>query len=422
MSDFQTRPEMVMAAEMFDRLARETADPPGVTRASFGRGEACAHRLAAEAARAMALEVTHDAAGNQYMTWPGRDRAAPRILIGSHMDSVHHGGNFDGAAGVVAGLAAVKALKDAGFAPARDIVVMAIRAEEMVWFPTPYCGSRMAFGLLDPADYHAVRRSDDGRALAEHMREEGFDPDALKAGGRPLDPADIHCFIEAHIEQGPVLEAQGVPLGVVTGIRGNLRYPACRVIGRYDHAGAVPRAWRHDAVLAATAFVSELERLWDRNDAAARDFVATVGAFWTDPAMHGVTRIPGAVRFTMDLRSLDDAVLADADAAVRAAAARIGAARGVEIDLGSHTHAPPAAMAPAMQAALTQAARACETPALAMASGGGHDCATFSWMGVACGMLFIRNQNGSHNPDEAMDLADFAAAARVLAETVRRLA
>ncbi len=422
MSDLLTSPEMVLAAEMFDRLARETADPPGVTRASFGPGEACAHRLAAEVARAMALEVAHDAAGNQYMTWPGRDRSAPRVMIGSHMDSVNHGGNFDGAAGVVAGLAAVKALKDAGFAPARDIVVMAIRAEEMVWFPTPYCGSRMAFGLLDPADYDAVRRSDDGRTLAEHMRAEGFDPDALKAGARPLDPAHIRCFIEAHIEQGPVLEAQGVPLGVVTGIRGNLRYPACRVTGRYDHAGAVPRAYRHDAVLAATAFVTELERLWDRNDAAGRDFVATVGAFWTDPAMHGVTRIPGAVRFTMDLRSLDDAVLMEADGVLRAAAVRVGAARGVEIDLGPHLHAPPAAMDPVLRQGLTQAAQVCETPFIAMPSGGGHDCATFTWRGVPCAMLFIRNQNGSHNPDEAMDLADFAAAARVLTEMLSRIA
>jgi beta-ureidopropionase / N-carbamoyl-L-amino-acid hydrolase len=414
--------EEELAAGLFDRLAGETADPPGVTRASFGTGEAFAHKLVADAARDMDLEVTHDAAGNQYMTWPGRARAKPRIMIGSHMDSVRHGGNFDGAAGVIAGLAAVRALKDAGFEPERDIAIMAIRAEELVWFPTPYCGSRMAFGLLDPADYEKVERSDTGRSLAEHMREEGFDPDALMSGARPLDPETIAYFVEVHIEQGPALDERGIPVAIVTGIRGNLRYHDCRILGSYSHAGAAPREHRRDAVMAGTEFVQIIERLWNEHDAAGRDFVATVGEFWTDPQMHAMTKVPGEVRFTMDLRSLDNEILMDTDRRLREEAVRISAARGVEIEIGEFTNAPPATIDPFLCDTFERAAADVGVPVLSMASGAGHDCATFSWQGIDCGMLFIRNQNGSHNPDEDMRLEDFNATVRVLAAAVRRLA
>ncbi|SDW94952.1 hydantoinase/carbamoylase family amidase [Roseicitreum antarcticum] len=415
-------PEMVLAARLFSDLATQTADAPGVTRASFGEGEAIAHALVADVARARGLEVSTDIAGNQYMTWPGRDRRAPRIFIGSHMDSVNHGGNFDGAAGVVAGLAAVSALQDAGFTPAQDIVIMAIRAEELVWFPTPYCGSRMAFGLLDPAEYDAVRRSDTGRTLADHMRAQGCDPDALRAGAKPLDPATIAHFIEVHIEQGPTLDLRGTPVGVVSGIRGNLRYRHGQITGRYAHAGAVAREYRHDAVLAGAEFVQHLEGIWDRLVATGDDFVATVGEFWTDPAMHGMTKVPGIVRFTMDLRSLSNAVLLAVDTELRAAAARIGARRGVTIDPGRFTNAPPALIDPALVALFEGSARALDIPALKLPSGAGHDCATFSWQGVSSGMLFIRNQNGSHNPDEDMQLPDFAQAVQVLTHALRQLA
>lgn len=415
-------PATALATRMFDRLAEATADPPGITRASFGPGEALAHDLAADAARAMDMEVTHDIAGNLYLTWPGQDRAAQRVMVGSHMDTVRHGGNFDGAAGVVAGLSAVRALKDRGFVPRRDITVMAIRAEEMVWFPTPYCGSRMAFGLLDPGDYDRVCRSDTGRSLAAHMREAGCDPDALQAGARPLDPSGIATFIEVHIEQGETLDRLGVPVGLVTGIRGNLRYRDGRITGRYAHAGASAREYRADAVLAGVAFVHALERMWDGLIAEGADFVATVGEFWTDPGMHAITKVPGAMSFTMDLRSLSNDTLMQADRTLRATAARIGDERGVTIDPGAHTNAPPAVMDPDLLARFAATAADLGIPAHRMASGAGHDCATFTWQGVATGMLFIRNQNGSHNPVEAMRIADFEAATRVLAATLEQIA
>lgn len=410
-----------LALSIFEKLARETADPPGVTRATFSAEEALAHRVIAEAARDMDLAVTHDAAGNQYMTWPGRDRAAPRILIGSHMDSVPHGGNYDGVAGVAMGLALIRALKDEDFVPAQDIVVMAIRAEELVWFPTPYCGSRMAFGLLDAGDYDAVRRSDTGRSLADHMAAEGFDPDALKSGARPLDPATIRFFIEPHIEQGPFLIGRDMPVGIVTGIRGNLRYRHSRITGVYNHAGAVPRDFRSDALFAGAELVSALDALWDRYEDEGLDFVATVGQFHTDATHHAMTKIPGDVRFTMDIRSLDNDLLMETDTRLRETAAEIARRRRVDIDLGPYTNAPPAILSSTLRQSFADAAKAAGVPALDMPSGAGHDCATFAWQGVDAGMLFIRNANGSHNPDEAMDLDDFAAALRVLTACIKAL-
>ena len=252
-------PEIAKAQEVFEHLHEHSSEPPGVTRTSYGDGENFAHRLIAEWAEELSLEVAHDYAGNQYATLPGRDRAAPRVIMGSHMDSVRHGGNFAGAAGVICGMAALHELQRRGRRPERDLTVMAIRAEEIVWFPCHYAGSRMAFGLLDSADYDRVRRSDSGRSLAEHIDELGFDSDALKAGKAWLRPDDIHCYIEVHIEQGPVLLDSGLALGVVTGIRGNLRYRYCRIDGVYSHAGGIPLRFRRDAVFAFVEFARFVE-------------------------------------------------------------------------------------------------------------------------------------------------------------------
>src|ERR1044071_2425226 len=135
-----------LAAGLFDDLARNTRVGAGICRASYGEGEAYAHALVAETARGLGLEVATDAAANTYMTLPGRDRARPRIVMGSHLDSVLNGGNYDGLAGVVAGLTAVAALKDSGHVPPCDLTVMGIRAEESAWFGTSYIGSRAALG------------------------------------------------------------------------------------------------------------------------------------------------------------------------------------------------------------------------------------------------------------------------------------
>lgn len=402
-----------LAASLYSDLRSGSSDPPGVTRASFGAGERMAHALVRGLAERMQLEISTDFAGNLYMTLPGSDRAAPCVMLGSHLDSVPHGGNYDGAAGVVAGMVALARLKRLGRTPRVDLTVMAIRAEELSWFPAHYIGSRAAFGRL-PAEALEVVRFDTGKSLREHMREEGFDPDAVAAGRHHLDPARIGAYIELHIEQGPALVDMQRACGIVTAIRGNLRFRHARVIGTYGHAGAVPRPARRDALFAAVEFAQRLEALWLDFESQGRDLVCTIGQFATDARVHTMTKIPGEVNFTMDIRSHDDQVLKDMLVQVAAIAQEVGSRRDVVVDLGPHMHGNAAVMDAGLRARLRGLATELAIDAPDIASGAGHDCAVFAGEGIPCAMLFVRNDHGSHNPHEAMEIADFGEACRLL--------
>jgi len=401
-----------LAADLFDELARATHDGVGITRASYGEGEAFAHDAVARAARALGLEVETDPACNTYMTLAGAERAAAPVIVGSHLDSVAEGGNFDGAAGVVAGLAAIAALRRQGVALRRDIRVMGIRAEESAWFGVSYIGSRAALGALPPGAAETARRVDTGRSLAEHMREAGGDPDALEPPF--LDARRIHAFLEVHIEQGPVLVEQGLPVGVVTGIRGNRRFPAARCIGAYSHCGGMPRRSRQDAVMAVMDLIGWLDALWDAREAAGGDFAFTVGKLATDPARHAMTVVPGECRFSLDMRSLDAGFLDELEGLLAGAAREIEARRRVQFDLGAPTRAAPGVLDEAIRSGLLASARSLGAPHNEMASGASHDAAAFAAAGAPTAMLFVRNPNGSHNPDEAMDLDDFMVAVNIL--------
>lgn len=225
-----------LAEAFFGRLAGETTRAPGIMRDTYGPGENAAHRALAEHGEARGLRVGRDAAANTYLTWPGRDSGADPVLIGSHLDSVPHGGNFDGAAGVLAGLVVIEVLRALGVSPGRDVTVMGVRAEESVWFEVSYIGSRSALGMLPDGALEATR-IDTGRTLAAHIAACGGDPEALRRRAAALDPARIRAFLELHIEQAPSLVEAGVPLGICTGIPGNFRYANTRVVGRHDHVG-----------------------------------------------------------------------------------------------------------------------------------------------------------------------------------------
>jgi N-carbamoyl-L-amino-acid hydrolase len=308
-----------LAADLFDELREGTHDGIGITRASYGEGEDFAHSLlGATAASVEGLEVEVDAAGNTFMTLPGADRQLPAVVVGSHLDSVARGGNFDGAAGVVAGVVALCALRDAGIVPARDVRVMGIRGEEGEWFGVPFIGARSALGTLPLSDLDEARRVDSDMPLRHHMLESGCDLRAIEAGrGVSLPPAQQHAFIELHIEQGPQLEQKSLPLGVVTGIRGNTRLLGARCVGEYSHCGGVPRAQRHDAVVAAAELVAALDAIWDECEEANRDFAYTVGKFYTDEEHHQMSKIAGEVSFSLDMRSLDAHTLVEMEERVR---------------------------------------------------------------------------------------------------------
>ena len=399
---------------LFDDLERKTHDGVGITRASYGRGEQMAHDIMADGAARVGLEIEDDAAGNIYMTLAGANRSATPIVIGSHLDSVAQGGNFDGAAGVVAGLAACAALKADGIMPARDVRIMGIRAEESAWFGTSYIGSRSALGTLPEGTLDKARRVDTGRTLADHMAEAGCDPDALRIGPAHLRPTSLHAYLEVHIEQGPVLEEAQLPVGVVTGIRGNRRLPGARCIGEYSHCGGVPRSHRRDAVIATAELVSVLDGVWSACERNGRDFAFTIGKMFTDPDRHAMTKIAGEVGFSLDMRSLDSAFLEEMTRRVVEIAESIAERRGVSFALGDFTRADPALMDPDIGAAMLDGVDRLGISAMQLASGASHDAAAFAAAGVPTQMVFVRNSNGSHNPDEAMAIADFMEATRLL--------
>src|SRR5262245_53337256 len=399
---------------MFAELDRHTRVGRGITRDTYGAGENFAHRLAEQTARSLGLEVATDAALNLYMTLPGRDRDLPCFVTGSHMDSVPQGGNYDGAAGVVAGLSAVAGLKAQGIVPRRDVTVMAIRAEEAAWFNSSYIGSHAAFGKLAPEAFD-VRRSDNARLLAEHMSDAGCDLAALRQGRAHLKPQAIAAFIEVHIEQGPVLEQAGLPVGIVTGIRGCLRHRDARCLGEYAHSGAAPRLLRRDAVAATAELVHRLGQACIQMEEAGADLVFTVGQFNTDPAAAAPSKVAGETRFVLDFRGLEEAVMRNASAAAVRLAEEIGNRHKVRFALGEPLYSYPAAMDQWLRRRLRELAGGLDIPATDLASGAGHDAAVFATLGVPTGMIFIRNSNGSHNPDEAMELADFELAAGLLA-------
>jgi N-carbamoyl-L-amino-acid hydrolase len=406
-------PDVALAASLFEGLHERSYDGVGVTRDAYGPGEQAAHDLVRAAAEGLRLETDIDAAGNLYMTLPGSDRAAKRIVLGSHLDSVARGGNYDGAAGVLAGLAAVAGMQEAGFTPARDITVLAVRAEEAgSWFPTSYPGSRAALGRL-PAEVLEVRRMDTGRTLAEHMRGQGFDPDAVRAGAGRLGPANTAAYVEVHIEQGPVLDTAEIPVGIVTGIPGSRRLRDARVLGAYNHSGATPRRYRADAAIALAELAHRLDDHWAALETQGHALVATFCVLATT-AEAGFTKIPGEARFQLDMRSVQPASVDAMMTELHRLIPRIEARRGVRFELGAETTSRAAPMDAAVQAGLAAAAGGLGIPFRSMPSGGGHDAAAFAEAGVPAGMLFVRNQNGSHNPNEAMRMEDFAAACAVL--------
>ncbi len=406
-------PDVDLAARLFDALREASFDGVGVTRDSYGPGEQRAHDIVRAEAAALGLEIAVDPAGNMLMTLPGTDRTAKRIVLGSHLDSVPQGGNFDGAAGVLAGLATVAGMRRAGFVPGRDITVLAIRAEEAgAWFPTSYPGSHAALGRLPPAVLD-VKRNDTGRPLAQHMRELGFDPDAVAAGKCLLPPASIAAYLELHVEQGPVLDVERIPVAIVSGIPGSRRLRAARVLGEYNHSGATPRRYRADAAIALAELAHRLDEHWGTLEAQGHQLVCTFCVLATT-AEAGFTKIPGEAQFQLDIRSVQPASVDAMFSEIHRLIATIEPRRGVRFELGVETGSLPSPMDAAVQDGLARAAQAGGIAFRTMASGGGHDAAAFAQAGVPAAMLFVRNQHGSHNPHEAMRLEDFAAGCAVM--------
>jgi N-carbamoyl-L-amino-acid hydrolase len=418
-----TRPVQVpeLAGEMFAALRAATSDAVGITRASYGAGESAALDIIEAKARDFGLRTGRDAGANLVVTLEGSDSRLPFLACGSHLDSVPQGGNFDGAAGVVAGLIVLAGLKQEGLRPRRTLKLYALRGEESARFGKAYVGSSALFGKLSAADL-AMKAMDCDRTLGECMREVGVDIDRVKSGQPLVDRKDFAAWLELHIEQGPVLEARQLPIGIVTGIRGNIRHRMVECIGSAGHSGAVPRWLRHDAMFATAELISHLDRHWRTLLERGRDLVITTGIVTTDPREHAIARIPGNLRFSFELRSQSKETLEAFYDLFLSECRLIGEERGVEFKLDRRIESDPAVMDPEWIKRLRAITRALGLPDEEIPSGAGHDAAIFANEGIPSAMIFVRNEHGSHNPDEAMALDDFAAAVAVMRNALKEAA
>jgi N-carbamoyl-L-amino-acid hydrolase len=402
-----------LAGEL-ESLARFSDVPaPAVTRVVFGESDRQARRYFASLCAEASLQVRVDAVGNTFARWPGTAPEAPAVATGSHIDAIPNAGRFDGTVGVLGGLEALRALRRAGFSPRRPLELVLFTSEEPTRFGIGCLGSRLMAGVLDP-DVDEGLRDGDGRTLREWRSGAGFGGDLSTVR---LAAGAYSAFVELHIEQGPLLEAAGLEVGVVTAIAApsSLRID---IDGQGGHAGAVLMPDRHDAFLAGAEVALAVE-------AAARgtgsmDTVGTVGVCEVFPG--AVNSVPSRTRLEVDVRDIDlarrDAVLR----AIREACDAVAARRGVTVHVEPINADPPAQCAPEIVAAVTSA---CESEGVRhqpMISRAYHD-ALFMARVTPTGMIFIPCRAGaSHRPDEYASPEAVAKGAAVLARTLAALA
>lgn len=401
--------------DRIERLADFNADPGagGITREVYGPEYVAACDHVAAMMRDEGLEVRFDSFGNLYGLWEGVDPEAPRVLTGSHIDTTLNAGRYDGVVGVLGAVEAVASLRSAGVRPRCGIEVVAFAGEEPR-FGRGCIGSLAAVGGLSREDLDQMRDRD-GVTLAQALAGAGFDPARLSESRIP--PDRYGAFIELHIEQGAVLEAAGVPVGVVTRIAAP---HDVRIVlsGAAMHAGATPMALRHDALAGAAEAMVELERLALASSSGTT--VATVGVLRALPGAINV--IPGEVTLEVDVRDVDEAVRTAVVESFVAATAEIATRRGLELEHEVIVREPPA---PCAESVVEAARRACTelgTPYLEVASGAYHDAMVLART-MPMGMIFVPSVGGvSHSPLEHTEPADIAQGVEVLARALAHLA
>ncbi len=414
-----TKPDdTALATRLFDEIAAFSADVAGISRPAFSDIETRTLKYLETFAREQGLCVEFDAGQNAVFCLPEDEKASAYVLIGSHVDTVPYGGNFDGLAGVIAGLICLVRAKrqKAGFA--RPVKVIAMRAEESAWFGPCYIASKALLGKLGEEELQS-RHKGDGRSLDAHMAAIGIDMLAVRKKEPLFNMAAVQAYIELHIEQGPLLVEKNLPAAVVSGIRGNVRHRKIRCIGEAGHSGAVPRAYRKDPVLAMADLLTRLDESWLTILQKGEDLVLTCGIVKTDPEKHAMTRIPDSVEFSIDYRSQSAKTLDEMRELLQQEMATVSKERNVLFEVDPEMQTLPALCDKTMVDELTAAMSRVNLEPFVMPSGGGHDTAVFANAGIPSAMVFVRNENGSHNPDEAMEIPDLIAGVDIICEYLK---
>ena len=384
-----------------------------MTRFSWSKADCVARDIIYREIETLGLSAWTDGIGNIHALFPGTD-GGPRLIIGSHLDSVRHGGKLDGALGVVAALEVLHSLREEGVRPVRDIEFIAFAEEEGSNFGCTCLGSKAAVGQVGPEDLKALRNAE-GDCYSKLLGF-GLEPDALPS--QRIAPADVLAFLELHIEQNARLEQTGCRLGVVTSICG-MRLRRVTLRGRSDHA-ASPMQGRRDPMAGFAEFAFRMEAMW-KQGLLPEDFSCTIGTVSCTPGV-GII-IPESVTFTVDIRHVDIETLEQGWGRVQELLESVAAERGLESSVELLSASGGSRMDNSIQDAFAQASRARGIEAMRLPSGPAHDAAAFGFCGVPTGMLFVPSIGGlSHCPDEDTAPEDLCLGAQVLEDVVRKLA
>ena len=389
------------------------APPPVVTRVLFSEADLRGRDYVRKAAREAGLALREDAVGNIFCRWEGSEPALPAVGSGSHTDAIPNAGLYDGVVGVLGAFEALAALKRAGFKPRRSLEVVMFTAEEPTRFGLGCLGSRLMAGSISVEKAQALRDRE-GRSLDELRAAAGYS-DPLESVRLP--PGYYHSFVELHIEQGPVLEREDVPIGIVEHIAGPSSYRAT-LHGEGGHAGAVLMPIRHDAMLAGAEIALAVEAA--AKSSGSPDTVGTVGVFRIEPG--AVNSVPFKAYLEIDLRDARLDSRSKAFSEIMAAAAAVCGRRGVRMELEEINADPPAAGDQATIAIAEQVCAELGLRSMRMVSRAYHDSLFMARVSPTT-MIFIPCLNGwSHRPEEYSKPEHMAAGAEVLAHMMARLA
>ncbi len=406
---------MIDGERLWDRLTELSSignqDSGGATRLSFTEDERKAKNLATSFMEEAGLSVREDAVGNLIGRKETVNKNAPVFLIGSHLDSVYNGGNFDGPLGVLAGIEVLQTMNERGIQTECPIEVIAFTDEEGARFSFGMIGSRALAGTLTSRDLQ--HKDEQGISIAQAMRNKGLNPDAIGDAAYPKD--SVKAYIELHIEQGKILENEDLPVGIVTGMAGPL-WLQFVLEGEAGHAGTTPMSLRHDALATAAHIMRSIEA----EASATSTTVGTVGQLSLSPG--GVNIIPGRVEFSLDLRDINEQIRDEVEQRIVGEAKRLCQERGIRLNVQTLQRVAPAPCAELVQDAAKAACEECGLEPYFLASGAGHDGMQLKDL-CPIGMLFVRSKGGiSHNPAEWSSKEDCTHATDVLCHTVLNLA
>lgn len=382
-----------------ETLAGFTSTPgAGSTRLSYTPEYRRACDYLINHARGVGLAARLDAIGNLRIRREGRSPDSAAVVIGSHLDTVINGGDFDGILGVVAGIEVLAAMERAGFVSDRPVEVVSFIEEEGTTFRCPLAGSKALTSALTTDDLHALK-DESGRSLYQAAREFGLQPELLAMDR--FREGSIHAMYELHIEQGAVLEACGLPVGVVSHIAGSENHRV-RLRGRANHAGTTPMSLRFDALACAAQCIGVVEKL--ASDPGRPDTVATVGRIHCEP--NAVNVIPAMVEFSIDVRDVEEDLIASASAAIIEEIEAVAYGRGIQLECELTGKSSPRPMSPRIVTMLEKIAAESGISCRVMPSGALHDAATMTRISEV-GMIFVPSKDGrSHSPREWTDYED----------------